>query len=129
MELPEQLGRITSELVPELLRVGGWFKGKSLVTVLTRADFRCEYCSQDLMSSFNECFNAQTDHIIPKSKGGSEEESNLAACCSTCNVLKWEYVPPGDSRQERVAAASKYVSEKRKEHEVFWNKYRRILKR
>ena len=68
----------TPELLAELVKVG-WFKEPHL-SVLVRTDFRCEYCGQDLLASFNDCFNAQLDHIHPKSKGGSDEKSNLAAC-------------------------------------------------
>jgi len=120
--------QVTPELLSELSRVG-WFKDKSLIAVLARADFLCEYCGQDLILTFNDCFNAQKDHIIPKVKGGSDDESNLAACCLTCNTLKWDYVPAGNSRKERIADVIIHLVEKRKEQEEFWNKYRNLIKR
>ena len=97
--------------------------------MLARADFRCEYCGQDLILTFNDCFNAQKDHIIPKVRGGSDDESNLAACCLTCNTLKWDYIPAGSDRNERISDAAKYLVEQRKKQEEFWNKYRNLLKR
>jgi len=118
---------ITPELLAELAKVG-WFKEPHL-SVLARADFRCEYCGQDLLTSFNDWFNAQLDHIQPKSKGGSGETPNLAACCTTCNSLKWDYAPRGDNRNERVADAGRYVCEQRKVQGVMWNRYRQLMER
>ncbi len=128
MESSKQMIEVTPELLAELVQIG-WFKDKSLITVLARADSRCEYCGKDLMLSFDDCFNAQKDHIIPKVKGGSDDESNLAACCLICNTLKWDYTPSGASREERIADAARYVSESRKRQEEFWNKYRSLMKR
>ena len=41
---------------------------------------RCEYCN--LMPS------TTVDHLIPKYKGGSDDPSNLRACCNDCHVRK-----------------------------------------
>ncbi len=49
------------------------------------ADFRCEYCKSP------ERFAPQTfslDHILPVSKGGSDEFDNLAFACQGCNGSK-----------------------------------------
>lgn len=53
--------------------------------VLKRDNNRCQYCGkkEDLT----------IDHIIPKSRGGSDEWDNLVACCSTCNVKKGNRTP------------------------------------
>lgn len=117
----------TARLITELSAVG-WFK-ESQLSVMLPADFRCEYCGQDLLASFNECFNAQSDHIVPKSKGGADTEWNLAACCTTCNSLKWDYVPHGESRDERIADAARYVHEQRQAQEVLWRKCRALMGR
>ena len=115
------------ELLAEFAKVG-WFKAPHL-SVLVRADFRCEYCGLDLLASFNDCFNAQLDHIHPRSKGGSNEESNFAACCTTCNSLKWDYVPCGEDRDERLADAGRYVREQREVQGLKWNRYRELTRR
>jgi 5-methylcytosine-specific restriction endonuclease McrA len=128
MESAKQTTQASPDIIEELVRVR-WFKDKSLIAVLARADFRCEYCGQDLILTFNDCFNAQKDHIIPTVKGGSNDESNLAACCLTCNTLKWDYVPAGSNRNERISDAAKHLVEQRKKQEEFWNKYRNLLKR
>src|SRR5688572_1699604 len=103
---------VTPEVLDALTEIG-WFKGKLLLRVLARADFRCEYCGQDLIASFNECFNAQKDHLIPKRLGGKDVEENLAACCLTCNALKWDYVPQGETRDQKVTDAAEYIKRQR----------------
>lgn len=49
------------------------------VPILQRDGYMCAYCGR----------RADTvDHIIPKSKGGTEDDTNLVACCMKCNRLK-----------------------------------------
>jgi 5-methylcytosine-specific restriction endonuclease McrA len=47
--------------------------------IFIRDSFSCQYCGEDAES---------IDHIMPKSKGGSHEWSNVVACCKKCNLLK-----------------------------------------
>jgi hypothetical protein len=53
--------------------------------VAERCGHRCEYClaSQDL---FN--FPFEVEHIVPRSDGGSDDLSNLALACHSCNRIK-----------------------------------------
>jgi len=51
--------------------------------VLKRARGRCEACGVS-----NEERALQVDHIIPRTKGGSNDLCNLQALCSTCNAQK-----------------------------------------
>lgn len=51
--------------------------------VVTRAMGRCEACG---ISS--EVRALQVDHIVPRSRGGSNDLSNLQALCSLCNQQK-----------------------------------------
>lgn len=51
--------------------------------IITRAKGRCEACG---VSSEERAIDV--DHIIPKNKGGSDDESNLQALCYKCNRQK-----------------------------------------
>lgn len=51
--------------------------------VITRAMGRCEACGVSALIRALE-----VDHIVPRSKGGSNDIENLQALCSTCNVQK-----------------------------------------
>jgi hypothetical protein len=49
------------------------------VHILERDKYTCAYCGKKANT---------VDHIFPKSKGGDESESNLVACCKSCNQIK-----------------------------------------
>lgn len=51
--------------------------------ILSRDKFTCQYCG----SSAPEVV-LEVDHIIPKSKGGGNEETNLVTACKKCNLGK-----------------------------------------
>jgi 5-methylcytosine-specific restriction endonuclease McrA len=54
--------------------------------VIDRAQDRCEYC-QCRSDYATETYAA--DHVIPVSRGGSDEVNNLALACSGCNGRKY----------------------------------------
>ena len=47
--------------------------------IFIRDFYTCQYCGSNAES---------IDHIIPKSKGGEHEWSNVVACCKKCNLAK-----------------------------------------
>jgi hypothetical protein len=53
--------------------------------VAQRAEHRCEYCHAPEVI-FN--FPFEVDHCIPTSRGGSDEDANLALACRACNLFK-----------------------------------------
>lgn len=54
--------------------------------VVSRAGDRCEYCRAP---SYIGTQRFSIEHIIPRSAGGSEDESNLALACQGCNNHKY----------------------------------------
>lgn len=60
--------------------------------VLKRDSFRCTICG----STANDGASLEVDHIIPVSKGGKTEPSNLRTLCHNCNAGKSDkYDPQG----------------------------------
>jgi len=57
------------------------------VQVLIRDKYKCRMCGRS-----KDEVTLHVDHIIPASKGGTDEMSNLAALCSDCNIGKSDYV-------------------------------------
>lgn len=53
--------------------------------VAERANHRCEYCHAP-EAMFNVEF--EVEHIAPRSRGGSDDETNYALACRACNLRK-----------------------------------------
>lgn len=53
------------------------------IILLVRANYRCEYCGNNIKEQSYEL-----EHIIPVSRGGLTNESNLAIACRRCNGNK-----------------------------------------
>ena len=52
--------------------------------VFARDEYRCQYCGHRADS---------IDHVVPRSRGGSDDWDNLAAACRTCNAAKRNRTP------------------------------------
>jgi hypothetical protein len=61
------------------ITIGRGFRG-----VLERDGHACQYCNGKAMT---------IDHVMPKSRGGSNSPSNLVACCQKCNSKKGDRTP------------------------------------
>jgi hypothetical protein len=69
--------------------------------VVRRANNRCEYCqlpAQFQISGF------EIDHILPRSRGGQSELTNLALACPHCNARKWAHTDGEDSESGQLVA-------------------------
>lgn len=62
--------------------------------VALRARGRCEYCRapEDV---FNFAF--EVEHLIPESRGGTDDASNLALACNACNRYKSDFMTGYDT--------------------------------
>lgn len=58
--------------------------------VLSRCGFQCVYCGKKPPEVVLE-----VDHLTPRAKGGSDDESNLTAACYGCNRGKRDDLVPG----------------------------------
>lgn len=58
-------------------------------SVLERANYCCEYClSQQRLSHAD----FSVEHIVPRSRGGTDVLANLALSCQACNNRKYTIV-------------------------------------
>jgi diadenosine tetraphosphate (Ap4A) HIT family hydrolase len=61
----------------------GYVSGSTRYEVLKRAKYRCELCgAHETQAALH------IDHIIPRSKGGSDDLSNFQTLCMSCNTSK-----------------------------------------
>lgn len=51
--------------------------------IFQRDGFRCRYCGRGV-----EDTTLQIDHVIPRSKGGTNSAENLVTSCKECNIGK-----------------------------------------
>jgi hypothetical protein len=69
-----------------------WVTGASITctrkNILVRDDYRCQYCIEKFASK-----DLTLDHVIPKSRGGGKDWSNIVACCLKCNQKKGAQTP------------------------------------
>ena len=57
--------------------------------LLVAQGFRCVYCPADL----SDRANREVDHIVPISRGGSNDVSNIQMLCKSCNRTKRAQLP------------------------------------
>jgi 5-methylcytosine-specific restriction enzyme A len=72
VEEPTYEDRLAKRRIPDPMRAA----------VLLRDGARCRRCQTAV--------NLEVDHVIPLSKGGKAEESNLQTLCRRCNRRKWK---------------------------------------
>jgi 5-methylcytosine-specific restriction endonuclease McrA len=56
--------------------------------VFVRDDFTCQYCGRRLDAKHLTC-----DHLIPRSRGGLTEWTNIVTSCIRCNLRKGDKLP------------------------------------
>ena len=61
--------------------------------VLDRDNWKCHWCGALLNES-----TGTVDHLLPRSKWGSDHEVNLVAACSSCNKNRGDSAPPDEVR-------------------------------
>ena len=60
--------------------------------VLRRDSYTCKHCGRSPRKDPNVTLHV--DHILPVSKGGTNDMSNLQTLCSECNLYKSNYYDP-----------------------------------
>jgi hypothetical protein len=68
-------------------RSGRYIPFKIKMRVVRRDNYTCQVCGKHLLDN-----EVEFDHIIPTSKGGSSEESNIRLTCFKCNRDKNDLV-------------------------------------
>lgn len=69
------------------------------------ADPRCAYCGEAVSDE-----SASVDHVVPVSRGGTNEKSNYALACRRCNVKKGSW--PAAAFGRRLFGVSQVFGER-----------------
>jgi len=78
-------------------------KGNLRVRIFLRDGYRCQYCG-----AVKDAADLTIDHIIPRSRGGTNDALNLCAACIPCNNRKGNRTP-AEARMPLVANPSAYT--------------------
>lgn len=57
-------------------------------SIFKRDNYTCHYCHLKCDCSHPYTTGLSIDHIIPKSKGGTDDPDNLVTACCSCNKKK-----------------------------------------
>lgn len=119
----EQKRYMQQLLKDEAANLGGWHAMHG-----PNQGFRCAYCGRDFLVSYDAFYSLTIDHITPTCCDGEHTFENTLVCCRTCNFLKHEYSPVGDSREERIADARCRVKKLRETREAAVAKLRLFVR-
>lgn len=67
-------------------RSSKWITAARRLAIYLRDGFSCSYCGRDLRSAPKR--EVGLDHLIPQSKQGGHESSNLVTACASCNCSR-----------------------------------------
>lgn len=63
-----------------------WIRQEKRLAIYIRDNFICMHCKRDLRTiTPGDGLRIELDHVIPVSKGGSNQANNLITSCSACN--------------------------------------------
>jgi 5-methylcytosine-specific restriction endonuclease McrA len=81
---------------------GTWIRPEKRLAIYLRDGFWCPLCGRDLAGV--DPWAVTLDHVVPTSRGGSREPTNLYLCCRDCNTRRGARRLRGD---ELVAARTR----------------------
>ncbi len=87
--------------------------------LLLKWNYRCAYCG-------NEATRWEVDHIIPRSRGGSDRISNLALSCHECNQEKGDRTAAEYGHPDVQAEAKKPLKDAAAVNSIRWALYERL---
>ena len=92
-----------------------------------RDRYKCVYCDRDLKSQFYDWMTIEIDHIIPISKGGSDDLENRATACSVCNSFKHSYIPENFESMSRKKLIEQIRENIKSKREKYMERYHEAL--
>ncbi|MBU1319406.1 MAG: HNH endonuclease [candidate division Zixibacteria bacterium] len=88
-------------------------------SIFERDKFKCQYCDLDASKDFKMWWtaNLSIDHVVPKSKGGTDDPSNLVVACHSCNLFK------GSASCSNIEEARDVVAERKEQARMWFRKH------
>lgn len=85
----------TSVLLKEYRKTGSKYYGKAQLNqrnLFVRDDYTCQYCGRHVLDLKPGEYPTR-DHVLPLSRKGRDEWTNVVTSCSTCNHKKDDQTP------------------------------------
>lgn len=102
--------------------------------IFRESEWQCVYCKTDLALSTDVLAESTEEHLVPRSlleanKLNPNNTGNMASCCSRCNGLKNEFVPPEDDqcwakKIEYVKVCKRFIDARRVDN---FEKYKGLI--
>lgn len=86
-----------------------------------RDNYTCQYCGKEHAPS-----SLTVDHVLPRSKGGGDEWTNVVAACSPCNLRKGNRTPKEANmplRNKPYAPFNKVALDLQRSQNKHWRQY------
>lgn len=84
---------------------GSWISRRGRLRIYNRDGWACQICGSELSADGIGDLQPTLDHIVPRSKGGSHDPSNLRMACRRCNVLRGDLTWFSDEDVRRAVSA------------------------
>jgi hypothetical protein len=97
---------LMSAVIPKIVRGDYYAEPDLREELFDRDGWRCQYCADRVTEE-----TVTLDHLVPVSKGGTNEPENLVTTCLICNSLK-----SGRTYEEAAADILSALSERRNEY-------------
>jgi 5-methylcytosine-specific restriction endonuclease McrA len=129
----EELTPDQRRLAERMVAAGGLLLPENAEAAV-RAGFCCEYCGTNMLGSVDVYAGWHWDHIVPKSKKGSNGLANKALACGPCNYIKGKYNPrrfagPDATRKELIEVAKAEIIRRRaRKQRDYIDRYLQVLR-
>jgi 5-methylcytosine-specific restriction endonuclease McrA len=118
-EVRDVLERLDGEPSRAVLRGLGGSNARPATRLLEKCGHRCAYCGKrDVL--------LEIEHILPKSRGGSDRVSNLTIACHACNQMKGDWTAAEFGHPEVQAQAKTPLRDAAAVNATRWTLYLRL---
>lgn len=83
-----QTNAVTVAQVRQENKVAKKIRTPRRVKVAALFGWKCYWCEQTMCEEFGFMHSCTIEHLVPRSKGGTNMQSNFAAACHRCNCLR-----------------------------------------
>ena len=88
-----------------------WIGAARRLAIYMRDDFTCQFCEKSLLKA--DPRHITLDHLVPRSKGGTNRSDNLVTACLSCNSSKqarsWRKFAKDDETIARILRVKRRV--------------------